>query len=160
MNIKEYLVQKNVPFDALPHEWTSSAARLAHSLHEPGRRVAKTVLLRVNHGYRDVVAVLPADCRVDPQKASKLLGGAEVKFGTEENVAVHCPDCERGVLPPFGSEYGMRTIVDESLARNEEILFEGNAHDEAIRLKWRDYSAIENPLVGPFAVPIQPATAK
>jgi Ala-tRNA(Pro) deacylase len=160
MNIKQFLTEKKVPFEVLAHDWTPDASRLAHAVHVPGRGVAKTVLLRVNHGYPDVVAVLPADLRVDPQKASQMLGGAEVKFGTEEDVAVHCPDCERGVLPPFGSEYGMHTIVDESLAANDEILFEGNTHDEAIRVKWQDYHALENPLVGPFAVAQQPSAAR
>ena len=151
MNIKSFLQEHQVPFEVLPHTRTGDAARLAHSLHVPGAHVAKTVLLKVNHGYRDVVAVLPANLRINPEQTSRMLGGAEVKFGNEEDVAVHCPDCDRGVLPPFGSQYGMRTMVDESLAQGDDITFEGNQHDEAIRMKWQDFCRLENPLVGQFA---------
>lgn len=151
MNIKGFLQEHQIPFDVLPHTWTGDAARLAHSLHVPGAQVAKTVLLKVNHGFRDVVAVLPANLRLNPEQTGKMLGGAEVKFGNEEDVAVQCPDCERGVLPPFGSQYGMRTMVDESLAQGDDIIFEGNNHDEAIRMKWQDFCRLENPLVGQFA---------
>ena len=151
MNIKEFLQQRQIPFEVLPHGWTGDAAHLAHSVHVPGSAVAKTVLLRVNHGFRDVVAVLPASLRINANQASKLLGGAEIKFGGEADIADHCPDCERGVLPPFGSQYGMRTMVDESLAEQEAIVFEGNTHNEAIRVKWQDYCRVENPLVGRFA---------
>jgi len=153
MNIKGFLKKQQVPFEVLPHPRTIGASRLAQSVHVPGGHVAKTVLLCVNHGYRDVVAVLPANLRISPEQASKMLGGAEIKFGNEEDVAVHCPDCERGVLPPFGSQYGMRTMVDQSLAQGEDIVFESNTHDQAICVKWQDFCRLENPLVGHFAEP-------
>lgn len=152
MDIKDFLTKRGASFEVLLHEPTGSASRLAHSVHVSGANVAKTVLLRVNHGYRDVVAVLPASLRLDPERASQMLGGAEVKFGAEEDVANHCPDCERGVLPPFGSQYGMKTIADVTLAVADDIVFESNAHNEAIRMKWKDFVAIENPLVGHFGV--------
>lgn len=151
MNIKDFLQQRQIPFDVLPHRWATGAAHVAHSVHVPEDQVAKTVLLKVNHGFRDVVAVLPANLRIDVERASKLLGGAEIKFGKEEDIAEHCPDCERGVLPPFGSQYGMRTMVDESLAGQDDIVFECNTHNVAIRIKWRDFCRLENPIVGPFA---------
>jgi Ala-tRNA(Pro) deacylase len=151
MNIKAFLNEREIPFETLAHTRTGGASRLAGSVHVPGSHVAKTVLLRVNHGFRDVVAVLPANLRINPERASKLLGGAEIKFGNEEDVAIHCPDCERGVLPPFGSQYGMRTMVDQSLSQDENIVFESNTHDEAIRVKWQDFCRLENPIVGPFA---------
>lgn len=158
MNIKSFLNEHKTPFEVLRHPHTESASRLAHSVHVPGESVAKCVLLRVDHGFRDVVAVLPANLQINPEQAGKMLGGADIKFGSKEDVAVHCPDCERGVLPPFGSQYGMLTIVDESLAQREDIVFEGNTHDEAIRMKWQDFSRLESPLVGPFAVAEQRAS--
>ena len=42
---------------------------------------------------------------------------------------------------------GMETIVDESLAWADEIFFEGNSHQEAIRMRYRDYYELEHPLV-------------
>jgi Ala-tRNA(Pro) deacylase len=151
MNINDFLKERQIPFEVLPHRWATGAAHVARAVHVPEHQVAKTVLLRVNHGFRDVVAILPADLRINPEQASKLLGGAEIKFGKEEDIVEHCPDCERGVLPPFGSQYGMRTMVDESLASQDDIVFECNTHKVAIRMKWQDFCRLENPLVGQFA---------
>lgn len=152
MDVKSFLTERQTPFEVLPHAWAKGASRLAESVHVPGLNVAKTVLLHVDHGFRDVVAVLPANLRIDPDEVSQMLGGAEVKFGNAEDVAQRCPDCERGVLPPFGSKYGMSTIADESLAQCDQIVFECNTHEEAVRMKWNDFRRLENPLVGRFAV--------
>lgn len=152
MNIKSYLEEHHVPFQVLSHAPTGDAAHLAQALHCSGKHVAKTVLLHVNHGFGDVVAIVPANTNVDFRKASALLGGAEIRLATENDIATRCPDCEIGVLPPFGSQYGMKTILDESLA-SETIVFEGNTHEEAICMGYSDFRRIESPLVGHFAAP-------
>lgn len=150
MNVKQFLEKRKVPFQLMVHPSAYDASHLAQAVHVPGRHVAKTVLLRVNHGYADAVAVLPATFNVDLNKVAAMLGGAQVTLGTEQDIASHCPDCEAGVLPPFGSQYGMRTLLDESLA-GDEIVFEANTHDEAIRMKCTDFQQVEGPLVGHFA---------
>jgi Ala-tRNA(Pro) deacylase len=122
-------------------------------LHIPGRDVAKTVLLRANldGGRQFVVAVLPATKQIDFDRAAQLIHGGKLQLATEVEIGEHCPDCEFGVLPPFGSRYGMKTIVDSSLAEDEEIWFEGNTHNEAVRMKFDDFQQLEKPQVGPFA---------
>lgn len=151
MQLKEFLAQHQVDFNVIEHPTTYDAQRLAHSVHRPGRQVAKTVLLHANHDFVEVLAVLPADCQVDMQKVSQALGGAQVELATESQVAQHCPDCEVGALPPFGSQYGLKTIVDESLARQQEIVFEADNHHEAIRMSFEDYRRLENPTIMSFS---------
>lgn len=152
MDVKEYLKQKSAAYDVLPHPRTIRASNLAESVQVPCENVAKTVLLHADHGYEDAVAVVPANARVNLEEAGKMLGGAFITVGNRDDVATRCPDCERGVLPPFGSQYGMHTLVDKSLAETQSIVFEGNTHEEAIRLSWSDFERIENPLVGEIAV--------
>jgi Ala-tRNA(Pro) deacylase len=152
MNVAKFLEAGKYQFERVPHRATYSAQHLAHELHVPGREVAKTVLLRADGGYKHVVAVLPANKTIDFKKASKLLGGSKLELATEFDIAAHCPDCDFGVLLPFGSRYGMKTIVDSSLADDEDIWFEGNTHDEAIRMKFAEFRRLEQPLVAPFAV--------
>lgn len=147
MNIAEFLTKQSVRFENLPHLATYDAQHLAQTLHVPGREVAKSVLLRANGGYRYLVAVLPATKKIDFAKASAALGGSKIRLATEIEVSEHCPDCEFGVLPPFGSQYGMVTLVDESLTRDEEIVFEGNTHRDAIRMRFADFRRIEEPLI-------------
>jgi Ala-tRNA(Pro) deacylase len=151
MNVAEFLEKGRYEFERIPHGPAYSAQRLAHELHVSGREVAKTVLLRANGGYEFVVSVLPASKKIDLEQASKLLGGATLQLATEFEIAAHCPDCDFGVLPPFGSRYGMTTIVDSSLADDEYIWFEGNTHEEAIRIKFEDFRQLEQPIIAPFA---------
>jgi Ala-tRNA(Pro) deacylase len=148
MNLQAFLKERRVPFDILTHEPT-----MAQAVHVPGHEVAKTVLLRANHAYSYVVAILPATRLIDFERASKALGGTELALATEVEMANICPDCEIGALPPFGSKYGLKTIVDESLADDEWIVFEGNTHRESIRMRFADFCDLEHPLVLGIATP-------
>jgi Ala-tRNA(Pro) deacylase len=126
-------------------------------MHLDPRTVAKTVLLRANGGFKYLLAVLPSTHVVDFERLSTALGGIHVQLATPSEIAERCPDCERGALPPFGTMYGLETVVDPTVAENEIVVFEGNSFEEAIRMKYRDYYAVEHPLVVEFAVPSQPA---
>lgn len=155
MSIKHFLQRRHVPFEAIEHSETFDAQHLAQALHTPGREVAKTVLLRADHDYSYIVAVLPATHRIDFTALSTFLSGVSLELATEVEIAEHCADCEFGVLPPFGSHYGAQTIVDESLAKDEYISFESDSHSEAIKMKYSDYYDFEHPLVARFATPVQ-----
>lgn len=152
MNVQQFLLERSAEYDVLPHRETFDAQHLAQTLHVSGKVVAKTVLLKADHGFNYYVAVLPANKRVDFAKLSHYLCGCHLELAKESEVAKHCSDCEVGVLPPFGSQYGLHTVLDESLLEDEEIIFEGNSHREAIRMKLAEFRAIEQPLVCKFAV--------
>jgi len=152
MNVQEFLSDRHIEYNAIPHGDAYDAQHLAQTLHVPGENVAKTVLLRADRGYTYIVAVLPATKTIDFEKVSSALGGSQIELATEIEIQQHCPDCEMGVLPPFGSQYGMKTLVEESLTQDEWIVFEGNSHHDAIRMRFADYRQIEEPLVAPYAI--------
>jgi Ala-tRNA(Pro) deacylase len=151
MNLEKFLTERDVPFELLPHPETYDAQHMAEALHVSGNQVAKTVLLRADSGFAFIVAVLPATRRIHFERASSALGGARLELGTEQELAEHCPDCEFGVLPPFGSQYGMRTLVDDELGSSEWIVFEANTHHEAIRMRFADFQQLEAPLLAPIS---------
>jgi Ala-tRNA(Pro) deacylase len=153
MNIQRFLNERRVPYDILTHEPTYDAQHMAQAVHVSGHEVAKTVLLRADHAYSYYVAVLPATRMIDFSKVRQALGDMDLALATEMEMANLCPDCEIGALPPFGSQYGLKTIVDESLREDEYIVFEGNTHAEAIRIKFADFCGLEHPLVLPITVP-------
>jgi Ala-tRNA(Pro) deacylase len=93
------------------------------------------------------MAVLPATHHVDMVRVKQVIGAGDLELASEEEVAAHCPDCEVGAMPPFGSRIYVETLIDECLAREDEIVFEGDTHTEAIRMKYRDYYELEHPLV-------------
>ena len=145
MNIQEFLGRHDVPFEVMTHEATYDAQHLAQAVHTSGHHAAKTVLLRAGEDY--VVAVLPATHSIDFEKLKTALEVESVTLATEVEMASRCPDCEIGALPPFGSHYELPTIVDEPLSNDEEILFEGSTHSEAIRMRFEDFARLEKPRI-------------
>jgi Ala-tRNA(Pro) deacylase len=150
MKVKEFLNQQKVAYDVLHHEPTYDAQHMAHAVHVPGAEVAKTVLLRANHGYRYVTAIVPANKKIDFEIASRSLGHCELRLATETEISEVCPDCEFGILLPFGSQYGVKTIVDSAFEKQPEIVFEGNTHQESIRIQFADFCRLESPLIVPL----------
>ena len=149
MKLEQFLTERRVSFELLPHRPAFTANRVAQLLHVPGKEMAKTVLLRSGHGY--VLAVLPATCQVDMEEMRQELGDERIEMATENEMDQLFPDCERGAIPPFGSMYHVPTVVDETLAEDERIVFEGQNHEEAIGMAYRDFEAIEHPRHGHFA---------
>ncbi len=152
MNVQEFLRERRVAFSAITHPDTYDAQRLAQALHTPGKEVAKTVLLRADGGFAYIVAVLPATKSIDLDKVSAVFGGSKIELATEAEIQERCPDCELGTLPPFGSQYALKTLVDASLAEDDEIVFEGNNHHEAIRMRYDQFRELEQPIVADFAL--------
>lgn len=153
MNIVQYLTDKQISFEICKHPTTATAAGLAEAMHIGCNDVAKTVLLRLNGGFKYLLAILPGSHVVDLLKLSKALGGTHVELATKPEIAARCADCEPGVLPPFGTEYGLETVIDPSIEAHDNIVFQGNSRHEAIRMRYRDFYDLEHPLVVEFAVP-------
>jgi len=153
MKVVDFLKEKQVDFDVIPHRRVFDAQRLAGEIHQSGHDVAKTVLLRARNddSTNCFVAVLPASRNVDLDRARETLKVDKLELATEIEMKELCPDCEMGALPPFGSQYGMPTVVDSSLSDEEEIVFEGNTHEEAIRMNFADFNEIEHPIAFDFA---------
>jgi len=151
MNVQQFLQDRHIPFRALAHAPTYDAQHLADVMDVPGREVAKTVLLRADDGF--ALAVLPATRTVNMAAAAGALGAQHVELASEGECGERFADCELGALPPFGSQYGLRVMMDRSLLEDDEIVFEGNSHREALRMKLKDYQTIEQPLVAEFSYP-------
>ncbi|MFO0951290.1 MAG: YbaK/EbsC family protein [Isosphaeraceae bacterium] len=149
MHIRDALESRHVWFQHLLHRPEPCASRFAESLHEPGDRVAKSVLVRVGDTF--ILAVLPATRRVDLGLLSELNGGQVVRLATEAEIERVFQDCERGAVPPFGRSYGLTTLLDASLASCESFVFVGNQRHEAYRLRVSDFERIEAPTVLRFA---------
>ena len=41
----------------------------------------------------------------------------------------------------------MRTVVDDRLVDDANIIFEGNTHHESIKMKYEDFAKLEKPIV-------------
>jgi Ala-tRNA(Pro) deacylase len=142
MRVPSFLADHRVPFETLYHAPAYTAQRRAKYLHVPGRQLVKAVLLRAPAGH--LLAVLPADARVDLAALEGALGGP-VRLAPAEEIPELFRDCEWGGLTPFGSLYGLTTVLDEALDPEALIVFEGHSHAEAIRMRCRDFERLERP---------------
>ncbi len=146
MNIIQFLNEQAVDYESLPHRTTFTASHLADALHEPGDYVAKTVVLKADGEY--LLAVLPSSYNLELTLARSEIGCDSLKIAHEDELPSLFPDCEVGAIPPFGSLYGLQTWVDSRLAEDDHIVFDGQSHNEALRMSYASYEALESPLVG------------
>lgn len=142
MRVPDFLSREQVRFETLWHPPAFTATKRAKYLHVPGRQVAKCVLLVGPVG--PFLVVLPATRQVDTDILAAYLDGP-VRLATADELAEMFRDCEWGVVPPFGTLYGVATLLEDSLAEDDWIVFEANGHMEAVRLLCRDFERLERP---------------
>jgi Ala-tRNA(Pro) deacylase len=160
MYVVDFLRKRRVWFERLLHTPASSATKLAGSVHFPGRRVGKAVLVKASGSH--VLAVLPATSRIDLDRLSAALqiDRREVALASAQEIEEIFRDCEPGAIPPFGRLYGVRTVVDSSLADSGVIVFPTNTRHLGLRMKFRDFEALEEPLRADFGEPIVPSSPR
>jgi len=141
MRVADFLLEQDVPFETLLHPPAFTAQKRARFLHLPGREVAKVVLLHGPPGY--LLAVLPATHRVDTERVAVALGGP-VRVADDDEIARVFRDCEWGVVPPFGTLYGLPVLLDAGIAPETLMVFETTTHAEAVRLLCCDFERLES----------------
>ena len=110
--------------------------------------LAKVVIIKADDRF--VMAVLPSKYKVDFERLSDVLGGEHVRLATEGEFQELFPDCGVGAMPPFGNLYGLEVFVDESLAEDEEIVFQAGTHLRVIKLRYQDFADLVHPKVTNF----------
>ncbi|HMS82046.1 MAG TPA: YbaK/EbsC family protein [Nitrospira sp.] len=146
--LKSHLDREHIHYDILAHSQTDRARAVADALHLPEQSMAKVVIVKVKERF--VTMVLPATTKIDFQRLREMFGTHRVRLATEDELASLFPDCEVGAMPPLGTLYGLPVYVDRSLIGDEEILFDGGTHSEAIRMRYWDFAALVFPTVAEF----------
>jgi Ala-tRNA(Pro) deacylase len=147
--VQEFLRRSNVAYMVFPHTAAYTAQEEAAVTHVPGRDWAKAVVCFADG--EPIQAVVPADREVDLEQLAELAGAGSVRLAFERELDWLYPDCERGAMPPFGPLYRQRVFVDDALAREEQIVFNGGTHKDAICMRYDDFAVLAKPIVGSFA---------
>ncbi len=142
MRILDYLTERQVAFEAMPHPPAYTAQQRAKYLGLSGRQVAKGVLLRGPQGF--LVAILPATQQIDFACLELALGGP-VRLARDDEMAAVFSDCEWGVVPPFGSLYGVPTVLEAGIAPDTVLVFEAQTSVDSLRIRCDDYERLEKP---------------
>lgn len=112
---------------------------------------AKAMLLKDNSSKSTetsllfTLAVMSASKKFSWKLVKKVLKIKNMRFATQEEV-FQVTGCRPGAVPPFGSVFGVSTIVDESLkVQGETINFNCGLRTHSMRLKVDDYLSLEKP---------------
>ncbi len=144
-----YLAENGIPYNVVAHPQATTAQEVAASMHVPGRKLAKVVILKIDGKF--AMAVSEAPQQIDFERLKQELGADEVQLASEQEFMELFPDCEVGGMPPFGNLYGLPVYVDETLARDAEIFFNAGTHSEAIQMSFADYARLVKPIVLDYA---------
>lgn len=147
--LRAFLDKHHIRYVVISHSKAFTAQGIAALAHISGKELAKTVILKLDGSL--AMAVLPASYQVDLVAIKKAAGVRVAELASEHEFAQHFPDCETGAMPPFGNLYGIPVYVDETLAEDEEIVFNAGSHYELIRLAYRDFEDLAKPLVMDFS---------
>jgi len=131
ITLAQYLVNGGIEYDLVPHPHTETASASAAASQVPADSVAKAVVLKGRDGF--MLAVLPASRHIQFDELQRLLG-SEVAMANEEQIETLFIDCEPGSVPALGAAYGLNVVVDDSLAQQSEIYFEGGDHANLVHV--------------------------
>jgi len=142
------LNKSKISYEILHHPAAFTAQTIAAVEHIKGHHHAKVVM--VKSGDQHLMAVLPADHRIDLQKLEKITG-EPASVQNEKEFGSLFPDCAVGTMPPFGNLYDVPTYVDKTLTKDDYIVFEAGTYTDAIKLRYQDYEQIAKPRVEDFS---------
>lgn len=128
-----------------------SAQQLAEETHTQGCHVLKPVITRV--GARIIMAIIPADHRLDLEKLAHALGGSEFpELVPESEFSELFDDAAVGAEAPFGELYGMETVMEGSLHDSvHDVLFLYGSHRRAIRMPVTEFVRVASPTLAPIS---------
>ncbi len=143
--LKEFLDKNGIQYILISHSRAYTAAAIGAITHIPGKLIAKTVMVKLDGKL--AMVVVPGSRHINLAALKSAVGANSALLVTEPEFADRFPDCEVGAMPPFGVLYGLNVYVDEALTRDEEIAFNAGSHRELMRMSYKDFERLENPIV-------------
>jgi Ala-tRNA(Pro) deacylase len=131
ITLARYLAERGVKYEVVEHSHTVTALESARTSHISLDRLAKAVVLKGDDGF--LVAVLPASEHIEFSRLCKQIG-ADVDMANEEQIESLFHDCEPGAVPALGAAYGLKVVVDDSLASEPDIYLEGGDHASLVHV--------------------------
>jgi Ala-tRNA(Pro) deacylase len=140
--VAKFLDRNKARYTVITHPYTESSMESAEAAHISGEKIAKGVLLKDEGGY--ILAVLPATHSLQIN-ALRSFTGRELELAPEAELENVFPDCAPGAVPAIGPAYGVETLVDEALTRQEELYFEAGDHELLLKVSEPKFEAMLQP---------------
>jgi Ala-tRNA(Pro) deacylase len=137
--LADYLIEQDADFELISHPHSSTSMESAQLAHVPGALLAKSVVLEDDRGY--LLAVIPASCKLDLGELHRQTN-RNLELANEYELRALFEDCETGAIPPFGTVYGVETIVDENLVEESDIYFEAGDHEQLVHVSAETFETL------------------
>lgn len=129
--LQDYIDGVGIAYDTVPHHRTATTSQTAQAAHVPGSRLAKSVLIHDETGY--TLAVVPSTHQVELSLLQSVMN-KRLGLASEDEISSLFADCEVGAVPPVGSAYNVRMLLDESLNDAADVYFEGGDHRTLVHM--------------------------
>lgn len=146
--LKALFKEEKIPYRLIPHREAYTASEVAESIHMPGRKFVKVVIVQANG--KKVMAVLPSHRQINLSLFAEVTGKEEVSLIGEDEFRLQFPDCEVGAMPPFGGFYQLPVYADALLGHEAVIYFRAGSHREVIEMRHQDFMRLVQPSVCHF----------
>jgi len=145
--IKEILNASGIKYSLKHHEPVYTSEQASRIRGDKLKQGAKAIIMDTSKNF--VLIVLSAEKKINSKKLKKILKSKSLSFASHDKVK--SLGLESGSVPPFGSFFGLKTYVDKSLLENEDISFNAGSLTDSIKMKLKDYLAIEKPIIVDFS---------
>ena len=151
MNMLEFLDKFTADYQVECHQPSLSVQEVIAGRHISGVQVAKPVVIRADGKH--YMCVVPVYCGVDLSIVKEKLGVRYVEFVDDRDTGGLFPCCQVGAESPFGTLYGLPTLMDASLENEEYIAFQGETYDKAVFMTMAEYKRLASPRIFSFGYP-------
>jgi len=148
LSIERYFHENAIPYREIQH---APGARTEDYHQAVGCRYeqqAKCLFLKViNAGETAyVICAIPASKKANFKALRDLLKAKDVKFASREEL-VTVTGCDLGELAPVGRLFGIQTLMDADLLREDEIFINAGRLDVSFAFNPADLARVEQPVV-------------
>ena len=148
--LTRWLEERDVSFRLLEHAPVFTSEEAARVRGTPIEAGAKALVLRAEE--QTVHVVLPGNRKVDNAQLRAILGTRTLRFATPEELLT-LTGCTPGAVPPFGNLFGLPVLVDEELAKREDIAFNAGSNTTSIVMRCADFLHLSEARVHKLAKP-------
>ncbi len=136
VKLNQYLNRQNIYVHEIHHERVDSLACAINCAGVAASATLKSVLLIDVKGA--VMAVIPYGADLDIDAVNRVLGRNLQQLTPEQSDRLFT-DCEAGAHPPIGAAYGIPTIVDDSLLKQDLFYLQSGCNSTLLQMDGRAF---------------------
>ena len=145
--IKELLIKNNFKFKLFVHKAVFTSIEAAN---ERGLDLKQGVKALIFKGEKFIMALCPADRKVDTKKLSKLIDVKNLKLADPKEV-FKITNCKIGSVHPFGFLHDLNTYMDEGVLENDIVDFNIGLHEESVSMRSSNLVKVIKPKILSFS---------